>query len=54
MDKEFVSKIKKNKIEYLCGDYKIGRYAWILSDIEVLKTPIEAKGMLGIWNYEEN
>ena len=51
MDNLFINKIKKNKKEYLCGRYEIGRYAWILKVIEVLNPPIEAKGKLGIWNY---
>lgn len=54
MDEEFLGKIKKDKLEYLVGDYKPGRYAWILDDIEVLDRPIFAKGKLGIWNYEED
>lgn len=53
MDEEFLDKIKKNKLEFICGDYRIGRYAWILEDIEVLDTPLFAKGKLGIWNYGE-
>lgn len=52
MDEEFVNKIKKeNPTEYMCGEYAVGRYAWILEDIEKVN-PIEAKGHLGIWNYE--
>ena len=52
MTKEYVENIKKNNPqEYLCGDYQVGRYAWILDGITPLKTPIEAKGQLGIWNY---
>ena len=35
----------------MCGDYKIGRYAWILDDIEELKEPIPANGHLNIWNF---
>ena len=54
MDKEFLDNIKKDKLEYLVGDYKVGRYAWILDDIEVLDRPIFAKGKLGIWNYQED
>lgn len=52
MDKEFLEKIKRDRLEYICGDYKLGRYAWILEDIEVLDNPIYAKGKLGIWNYD--
>ena len=52
MTKEYVEDIKKNHYqEYICGEYKEGRYAWILEDIELLEEPIKAKGQLGIWNY---
>lgn len=52
MTEEFIQDIKENNYqEYICGDYKVGRYAWILDDIEVLNNPIGAKGSLGIWNY---
>lgn len=52
MTEEFIKEIKKNKREFICGEYSIGRYAWILSDIEIIE-PIQAKGSLGIWNYKE-
>lgn len=52
MTKDFISQIKQNKKEYICGEYEVGRYAWILEDIKPLETPIEAKGKLGIWNYD--
>lgn len=51
MDEEFIKKIKNNKQEYLCGDYRIGRYAWILENIEKID-PIKTKGKLGIWEYK--
>ena len=52
MTKEYVEDIKKNHYqEYICGEYKEGRYAWILDSIEPLEEPIKAKGQLGIWNY---
>lgn len=54
MDNKLIEKIQKNQNEYICGGYSIGRYAWILENIEMLETPIQAKGQLGIWNYEEN
>ena len=53
MDEDFICKIKKNRKEYVCGHYSIGRYAWILDDIKVLDKPIKVKGKLGIWNYED-
>ena len=51
MTDEFIEEIKKNKNEYISGIYEKGRYAWILKDIQVLDTPIKAKGHLGIWNF---
>ena len=36
--------------EYICGHYEVGRYAWIVEDVKVIE-PIEAKGILGLWNY---
>lgn len=53
MTEEYVNKMKReNYQEYICGEYKEGRYAWILDSIEPLDTPIKAKGQLSIWNYE--
>lgn len=52
MDEKFVENMKQqNPTEFLCGDYRVGRYAWILSDITPLENPISAKGQLGVWNY---
>ena len=51
MDEEFINEVKKNQQEYLCGEYKIGRYAWILDNIKPLEPMIPAKGSLNIWNY---
>ena len=50
MDEDFIKNV--NGQELICGHYEIGRYAWILDDIEVIN-PIKVKGNLGIWNYEE-
>lgn len=51
MTKEYVEEMKKNNYqEYICGKYEMGRYAWILENIESIK-PIKAKGQLNIWNY---
>lgn len=52
MDEEFIKEVKSNHKEYICGNYKVGRYAWILKDIEILEKPIEYKGQLGIWNFK--
>lgn len=34
------------------GDYTPGRYAWLLSDVQALPTPIPVKGQLGLWEWE--
>jgi len=52
MNEEYIADMKKsNYQEYICGEYKVGRYSWVLEDIEPLDVPIKAKGQLGIWNY---
>ena len=53
MTPEFINDIKKNKNEFKTGIYEVGRYAWILDNVKVLKNPIQKKGKLGIWNCEE-
>ena len=51
MTKEFVNDMMENHYqEYICGEYKEGRYAWILEDIEEIDA-IKAKGKLGIWSF---
>ena len=55
MTEKFIADLKQNNHqEYVLGDYKVGRYAWVLTDIKPLENPIEAKGKLNIWNYEED
>ena len=39
-------------INYFCGNYKIGRYAWIIEDVSYI-SPIPATGHLSIWKYDE-
>ena len=53
MDENFLKTIKSNSKEYKLGEYKIGRYAWILKDVELIN-PIPVKGRLNIWNYDGN
>lgn len=38
--------------ELLFGDYELGRWLWILTDIQPLSSPIAARGHQGIWNIE--
>ncbi len=52
MDQEFLDKIQENEQELLCGEYTLGRYAWILEDVQPHVSRIPAKGHLSIWNYE--
>ena len=52
MDEEFVNAIKANATEYDLGFYEVGRYAWKLEDVEIIK-PIKANGKLGIWTWQD-
>jgi len=38
--------------EVAFGDYTPGRFAWLLTDVRRLPTPIPAKGALGLWTWE--
>lgn len=40
--------------EYMFGDFSEGRFAWKLTDVEMLKDPIPAKGQLGLWESKVN
>ena len=52
MSEEFIKEEKeKNPNNFIAGRYEVGRYAWVLDNVEVIK-PIKAKGQLGIWNYK--
>jgi activating signal cointegrator 1 len=35
------------------GDFFVGRYGWFLANVKPLPEPIPAKGMLGLWNWEQ-
>lgn len=53
MTEEYIEKIKKEfPDQYICGEYSVGRFAWILEDVEELKNKIETNGKLGIWYYK--
>lgn len=53
MIEEFINNMKENNYqEYICGEYSLGRYTWILENVELLDKPLPAKGHLGVWNYE--
>lgn len=38
--------------ELSLGDWESGRWGWLCKDPVMFKTPIPAKGNLGIWNWE--
>jgi len=35
------------------GDYTPGRYAWLLTDVQMLPEPVPAKGALGLWEWTQ-
>ena len=52
MTKEYIEDIRVNHYEeYICGDFQVGRYAWVLENVKPLDKPIKTKGRLSIWNY---
>ena len=40
-------------IKKMYGEIKLGRYIWVLEDIEPLETPMFAKGNTSIWKYKK-
>lgn len=48
MTPEFIA--QQSDTEKLCGDWKEGRYAWRLEDVQVFSKPFEVKGYQGLWN----
>jgi len=51
--KEFENNlINKNELVYGASRNRAG-YAWKLKNVKILKNLIEAKGRLGLWNFEE-
>jgi hypothetical protein len=39
--------------EILFGNFEIHRYMWFLNNVVRLAVPVPAKGMLGLWEWEE-
>lgn len=39
--------------ERIFGDYRAGRWAWFLADIERLAQPVPATGRQGLWDWEQ-
>ena len=44
--------LELSPIEKACGNYTLGRYAWILEDVSPLASPVPATGKQGLWNWE--
>ena len=38
--------------EFPFGDFTPGRFAWLLSDIRPLATPIQVRGALNLWEFD--
>lgn len=51
---EFIGNNGISHKEECFGDYSANRYAWLLSDVMIFKTPTPAKGQLGLWNFDES
>lgn len=47
---EFVETLSDDERAF--GDYRIGRYAWILEDVKRLPLPIEATGRQRLWDWD--
>lgn len=41
------------EVEYACGDYSQGRFAWALKDAKHYEHPVPANGAQGLWNWNE-
>lgn len=52
MTDEYIENIRLNNYqEFIFGEYKKGRYTWVLTDITPLEIPLKVKGQLGIRSY---
>ena len=52
MDEQYIKKIKEENFNnYICGNYQIGRYGWVLKNIKILDNQFLVNGQLGLWNY---
>jgi len=50
IDEKFLKSL--SKIEYVLGNYEIGRYAWKLENVHMLAEPVPAKGQQRLWNWK--
>lgn len=47
----FGKKLEGDEVYF--GDYNEGRYAWELTNLQVLPKPMPAKGQLSLWEWNE-
>jgi hypothetical protein len=53
MTRELIDYIRQNGgYEIRFGNYSVGRYAWMLRNVQPLVEPIPARGMQGLFNWE--
>lgn len=45
--------IEVSGLERHLGDFRAGRWAWLLGPPRVLTKPLAAKGALGLWDYDD-
>lgn len=45
---EFMRQQSQTELDF--GDWRVGKYAWKLSNVTILPRPIKVKGRLGFWN----
>lgn len=43
-------RVPKHEIAF--GDWRDGRFAWLLNDVRILREPIPARGQLGLWKLD--
>lgn len=51
MSDEYVSRL--NRLERILGDHRPGRYAWRLTDTQLLHPPVLARGAQRLWEWRE-
>jgi len=42
---------RQTKLELAVGDWRFGRFAWELANVQPLATPIPARGAQGLWEW---
>lgn len=45
--------VESGRSECVFGDYSVGRFGWLTTNLRRLARPIPAKGTLGLWEYPD-